>query len=123
MAIPTPETLRSFTAESEIYSEAVKDASYLKLHLHALGVRPDKPIQVHEDNAACRIMTAQQLKSFNRARHYTTRLGFLQDNHGETFEFAPTSTENMIADVFTKSLPAESFIKFRDMLVHDVTKF
>ena len=112
------------TAESEIYSavEAVKDASYLKLQLHAMGVRADKPIPVHEDNAACRIMTTQQLKSFNRARHYTTRLGYLQDNHGDTFEFIPTGTEDMIADAFTKSLPAVTFHKFRDMMVRDLTK-
>ena len=112
------------TAESEIYSavEAVKDAAHLKLHLSALGVRLDEPIPVYEDNAACRIMTAQQLKSFNRARHYTTRLGFLQDQHGDTFTFVPCDTENMIADAFTKSLPADSFIKFRDTMVHDITK-
>ena len=66
-------------------------------------------------------MTAQQLKSFNRARHYTTRLGFLQDQYGDTFTFIPCDTENMIADAFTKSLPADSFIKFRDNMVHDVT--
>ena len=110
------------TAESEIYSavEAVKDAAHLKLHLSALGLRLDEPIPVYEDNAACRIMTAQQLKSFNRARHYTTRLGFLQDQYGDTFTFIPCDTENMIADAFTKSLPADSFIKFRDNMVHDV---
>ena len=112
------------TAESEIYSavEAVKDAAHLKLLLHSLRVRPDEPVPVHEDNSACRIMTTQSLKSFNRARHYTTRLGFLQDNHGDTFEFIPCDTTDMIADMFTKSLPADSFVKFRDMVVHDVTR-
>ena len=67
-------------------------------------------------------MTTQSLKSFNRARHYTTRLGFLQDNHGDTFKFIPCDTKDMIADLFTKSLPADSFVKFRDMVVHDVTR-
>ena len=102
------------TAESGIYSavEAVKDA--------ALGVRLDKPIPVYEDNAACRIMTAQQLMSLNRAKHYITRLGFLQDQHGGTFEFIPCDTENKIADAFTKSLPADSFIKFHDTMVHNI---
>ena len=111
------------TAESEIYSatEAVKDAAFLKLLLTSLGVRDDLPIPVHEDNAACRIMAEERLKSYNRARHYVTRIGFLQDNHGETFCFIPTDTTDMIADALTKPLCAEIFVKFRDVMVHDVT--
>ena len=55
------------TAEAEIYSltEALKDAAFLKLHLHALGVLEDKPIPVHEDNSACRIMSANELKTYS----------------------------------------------------------
>ena len=110
------------TAESEIYSatEAVKDAAFIKLLLTSLGIRDDKPIPVHEDNAACRIMSEERLKSYNRARHYVTRLGFLQDNHGTTYLFVPTDTSDMIADALTKPLCAETFVKFRDVLVRDV---
>ena len=102
------------TAESGIYLavEAVKDA--------ALGVQLNKPIPIYEDNAACRIITAQPLKSLNSARYYVTRLGFLQDQHGDTFEFIPCDTENKIADAFTKSLPAGSFIKFHGTMVLNI---
>ena len=113
------------TAESEIYAatEAVKDASYLKILLHQLGVRDDEAMPVHEDNAACRIMGEQKLKYFRKARHYITRLGFLQDMIGnETVKFIQTDTENMVADALTKPLTIQAFGKFRDIMVQNVRK-
>ena len=114
------------TTEAEIYSavEAYKDAAHLKLHLTELGVRPDQPIPIHEDNAACRIMTSTQLKFFQKARHYTTRLGALSDGVANgTMKWVATDTSEMIADVFTKPLSKDLFEKFRNTLVHDVKTF
>ena len=111
------------TAEAEIYSltEALKDAAFLKLHLHALGVREDKPIPVHEDNSACRIMSANELKTYSRARHYVTRLGFAQDMVGsKTVDLLECPTSEMIADALTKPLTYDEFRKYRDVMVQDV---
>ena len=111
------------TAEAEIYSltEALKDAAFLKLHLHAPGVREDKPIPVHEDNSACRIMSANELKTYSRARHYVTRLGFAQDMVGsKTVDLLECPTSEMIADALTKPLTYDEFRKYRDVMVQDV---
>ena len=112
------------TAESEIYSatEALKDASFLQLHLSSLGIRSNKtPIPVHEDNAACRMMAENDLKIFNKARHYLVRLGFLQDKVTDgTAKFVQTDTSEMIADALTKPLVYDIFKKFRDIMVKDV---
>jgi transposase InsO family protein len=113
------------TAEAEIYSltEALKDAAFLKLHLHSLGVREDKPIPVYEDNSACRIMSANELKTYSRARHYVTRLGFAQDMVGnKTVDLLECPTSEMIADALTKPLTYDEFRKYRDVMVHDVSK-
>ena len=114
------------TAESEIYSatEALKDAAFLQVHLSSLGIRDGlKPIPVHEDNAACRMMAENDLKVFNKARHYLVRLGFLQDKVTDgTAKFVQTDTSDMIADALTKPLVYDIFAKFRDVMVKDVRK-
>lgn len=111
------------TTESEIYActEAIKDAAYMKTHLAALKVRDYSPIPVHEDNSACVTMGMNYLKNYSNARHYVTRLNFLQERvHDQTVQLIPTPTKEQIADVLTKSLSFEDFRRFRDVLVHDV---
>ena len=82
-----------------------------------------KPIPVHEDNAACRMMAENDLKVFNKARHYLVRLGFLQDKVTDgTAKFVQTDTSDMIADALTKPLVYDIFAKFRDVMVKDVRK-
>lgn len=111
------------TTESEIYActEAIKDAAYMKTHLAALKVRDYSPIPVHEDNSACITMGISYLKNYSNARHYVTRLNFLQERvYDQTVQLIPTPTKEQIADVLTKSLSYEDFRRFRDVLVHDV---
>ena len=111
------------TTESEIYSavEAIRDASILRLQLTELGVRPDEPIPIHEDNSACITMGMTYLKKFNNARHYVTRLNFLQERlHDGTCKMVMTPTKEQIADALTKPLGRVEFEKFRDIMVQPV---
>ena len=112
------------TTESEIYSatEAIKDAAYLKVMLNDLGLRGDEPIPIHEDNSACVKMCGQNLKKFNKARHYVQRVNFLQERIDDrTAVLIQTPTEEEIADALTKPLAFPQFKKFRDILVTDTT--
>ena len=111
------------TTESEIYAatEAIKDAAYLKAHLSALRVRENVAIPVHEDNSACVTMGVSYLKTYNKARHYVTRLNFLQERvHDKTVQLVPTPTKEQIADVMTKPLSGNDFNRFRDIIVKNV---
>ena len=111
------------TTESEIYAatEAIKDAAYLKAHLSALRVRENVAIPVHEDNSACVTMGVSYLKTYNKARHYVTRLNFLQERvHDKTVQLVPTPTKEQIADVMTKPLSGNDFSRFRDIIVKNV---
>ena len=112
------------TTESEIYSatEAIKDAAYLKVMLNDLGLRGDEPIPIHEDNSACVKVGGQNLKKFNKARHYVQRVNFLQERVDDrTAVLIQTPTEEEIADALTKPLAFPQFKKFRDILVTDTT--
>jgi hypothetical protein len=111
------------TTEAEVYAatEAIKDAALLKVYLSDLGVRDDKPIPIHEDNSACVKMATQNLKKFNRARHYVQRVNFLQEHvWNKTAEMVQTPTEEEVADVMTKPLSFPLFNKFRNILVSHV---
>ena len=98
---------------------------FLQLHLSSLGIRRNTtPIPVHEDNAACRMMAENDLKIFNKARHYLVRLGFLQDKVTDgTAKFVQTDTSDMIADALTKPLERAKFEKFRNLMVMDKDEF
>lgn len=111
------------TTEAECYSlaEAIKDAALLKVYLHDLEVRDDKPIPIHEDNSACVKMVTQHLKRFNKARHYVQRVNFVQEHvWNKTAELVQTPTEEQVADILTKPLSFPLFSKFRDILVSNV---
>ena len=63
----------------------------MKGHLAALGIRENVDIPVHEDNSACVTMGMNYLKNYSAARHYVTRLNFLQERvHDGTVELIPT---------------------------------
>ena len=67
------------TAEAEIYAatDATKVVAHLKVLLHDLGVRDDSPVITYQDNQACIIM-GSQLRNHKGARHFVTRLSYLQ---------------------------------------------
>ena len=111
------------STESEIYAatEAIKDAAYLRNHLFELGVRPEVAVPIHEDNHACITMGLNHLKTYSKARHYVTRLQYIQERiHDGTVKMIPTPTEEQIADCLTKPLGVAKFQQFRDILVHDL---
>ena len=108
------------SAESEIFSatEAMKDLTYLRLMLSEMGyLDTTKPSRLYEDNKAC-IQLGAKVKSISKARHYILRLRWLQEKieQGE-YAFTHCPTDEMIADVLTKPLPREKFLKFKKLLL------
>lgn len=75
---------------------------------------------VHEDNRACK-MSAESLKCHKRARHYQSKLRYLQDCHQNgSIKFRQTATEDMIADIFTKALPRGAHEKHMGTMMSDL---
>ena len=58
-------------------------------------------------------------KSHRTAKHFETRLRFLQDHcsNGTELQFIQIPTADQLADVFTKPLPPDAFNKFAEQLV------
>jgi len=95
------------SVEAEVIAavESVKTASHFRCLLVELGTITSEFVDVHEDNRACK-MSAESLKCHKRARHYQSKLRYLQDCHQNgSIKFQQTATDEMIADIFTKALP------------------
>ena len=110
------------SAEAEIIAavESVKTASYFRSLLNELGMCASEYVDVHEDNRACK-MSAESLKCHKRARHYQSKLRYLQDCHQNgSIKFHQTKTDDMIADIFTKALPRGAHEKHMNTMLSDL---
>ena len=110
------------SAEAEVIAavESVKTASHFRCLLVELGMITSEFVDVHEDNRACK-MSAESLKCHKRARHYQSKLRYLQDCHQNgSIKFHQTSTNDMIADIFTKALPKPAHDKHASTLLSDL---
>ena len=108
------------TSESECVAltEAIKEALSAKLFLEEIGMRdPSKMVTVHEDNKSTRDMALSD-RAFQKARHYRTRVSFIQENcnggDNQTVDLVQTPSERQLADGLTKTLDVASFTKFKD---------
>ena len=88
--------------------------------LAKLGLCSEKHIDVYEDNQSCK-MSAESLKQHKKARYYQAKLRFLQDTYqAGIVRFHQTGTEDEIADIFTKELPAEAHWKHTNTLLREL---
>ena len=103
-------------AECVSLCEAIKEALSLKLFLEELGLRdPNAPVTMHEDNKSARDVALSD-RAFSKARHYRTRVAFIQENchpgENQTVNLIQTPTEAQLADGLTKTLGPTGHLKF-----------
>ena len=116
-------TVATSTAEAEVNAAVVaaKDSLHLRSMLQELGI-DHGPIILHEDNSACIAQGNGGLRLVRNAKHYSTKLRWLQQvivNGDVIFEYCPTAEQ--LADTFTKPLDEETFLKFRERMLVDVS--
>jgi hypothetical protein len=111
-------TVALSTAEAETVAtvEAVKQIMHLRLLMHELGFTQLNPTVVYEDNQAA-IAMAQGTENAKRAKHYQLKVCFLQEMRelGE-YVYSKVSTDEQLADTFTKALPRDKFKYLRAQL-------
>ena len=106
------------TAEAEYVAlaGAAQEAVWLKHLLSGLSVNCDGPMVIYEDNQAA-ISLSKHNKSHPKVKHISIKYHFIRDlvDNGDIFvKYCPTDV--MLADIFTKSLTAEKFVKLRSLL-------
>ena len=111
-------TVALSTAEAETIAatEAVKQLMHMRLFHEELGMKSDVPSTVFEDNVAC-ISLAHGSQQSKRAKHYQLKVHFLNEKFKDgTFAFEKVGTADQLSDALTKSLPRETFCRFRDWM-------
>jgi hypothetical protein len=69
-----------------------------------------------DNQATIVIMTKGSLRE--ETKHIGLRKGFLRENyHNQQVYPVDCSTKNQLADIFTKSLPRQSFTRLRDIIM------
>jgi len=108
--------LSTAEAETNAAVEAVKTVMHLRLFFQELGLTQVGPSVVYEDNASA-IVIAQSKEASKRTRHYLLKTQFLKDLHKRSvFRYEKVGTRDQVADMLTKALPRDDFVKFRDWM-------
>ena len=91
-----------------------QDGMHMRLFLQELT--QVGPSVVYEDNASA-ISLAQSKEQSKRARHYQLKVHFLSDLHKRgVFCYEKAGTRDQVADAFTKALPRDDFVRFREWM-------
>ena len=106
------------TTESELValSTATQEAIWLKKLLHDFHAGSDRPMLLYEDNQSA-LCLAKSSKGHGRAKHVDVKYFFVRDmiqSNKIVVEYCPT--DNMLADIFTKGIPSERFVRLRTLL-------
>jgi hypothetical protein len=117
-------TLSSTEAEYVAISEVAQEILFISGILEFMGIKIDYPIIVNVDNIGA-IYLAQTATTGNRTKHIDTRYHFVREyiEKGIMKVVFVRSAEND-ADIFTKNLPTESYLKHQKKVMngHDVEK-
>ena len=109
--------LSTTEAEYMALANATQEAIWMRQLTADLNLKntADKPIRLFEDNQSA-ICIAKNPQFHGRTKHIEIKYHFTRDqvNIG-TIDLQYCRTEDMIADIFTKALLKEKFIKLRDM--------
>lgn len=106
-------SLSSTEAEYIALSNAICEGKWLRSLLSELGIDSDRATIVYEDNQSC-IRVADEPREHKRMKHIDVKYNFIRESiaSGEfKLEYIPTGDQ--VADIMTKGLGQQLFVKHR----------
>ena len=86
--------------------------------LKELGFPQIDPTPVFEDNASAITLATKWSGNNKRTKHFSIRIHFLLEQYTTSvIELVHLSTDYQIADILTKPLPTDQFLRLRDLLL------
>lgn len=109
--------LSSTEAEYMSIVEVAKEVIWMTSILTEMKQKVHKPITIYVDNQSA-IKISENDTSHHRTKHIDIRHHFIRDLiNDKSIVLKYIQTTEQRADIFTKALPPQTFIKLRDMLV------
>ncbi|KAJ7533740.1 hypothetical protein O6H91_13G062100 [Diphasiastrum complanatum] len=108
--------LSTTEAEYKAMFSAAQEAIWLRQILEEIGMRQKNPTTLHSDNQS-EIQLAKNLVFHARTKHIEIQYHFIRERLlSREIRVVHCSTEEQLADIFTKPLTGEKFDKFRSKL-------
>ena len=109
--------LSTMEAEYMALAAEVQEVEQQRMVFEELGLPVVQPTIIKEDNKACQLF-ADHPGNHQRTKHIDVRYHFVRERlHRGSVRVDYVPTSDNVADIFTKALPREPFIKFRGMLI------
>lgn len=105
------------TTESEYISasQSIREMIWIYRLLKNLGVSFSQPVLFVDNQSAIKLIKNPELHK--RSKHIDVKYHFIREKlREELFDLKYVKTDQQLADIFTKSLPRNSFEKLRDLL-------
>ena len=97
-------------------TEATSQAIWLRRILGDMGYQQDGPTVIYCDNKSA-IAMAKNLVHHNRTKHIAIKYHFIREaGTTKQIQLEYCTTEDQVADIFTKALPRPRFEQLRTML-------
>lgn len=107
-------------AEYLALSLAVKELIWIYMLLKTMGIPIEKPCVIYEDNRAT-IKIAENATAMRRTKHIDIRHHFLREHvENGIITVKPVATTEQLADIMTKVLGKELFVRLRDKITSDI---
>ncbi len=108
--------LSSCEAEYMALSSATQESIWLRRLLKEMGNPQSDPTPLYEDNQGA-IELVKNNRNHGRTKHIDVRHHFIRSHvENDEIKIYYIPTEDQIADIFTKALPVDTFLKHRDAL-------
>ena len=103
--------LSTSEAEYIALTSAAQEGIWLRQLISEILKKPMKPVTIYEDNQST-ICLARNPQFHGRSKHISIKFHFIRDNVKEgVIQMQYCKTENMTADILTKGLYGEKFMK------------
>jgi hypothetical protein len=110
--------LSSCESEYMAITEVAKEIMWMRILLNELNVQVETPTIIYVDNQSA-IRISDNVSSHSRTKHIDIKHYYINDlvEQGE-IKLQWISTEDQLADIFTKTLKTSTFTSLRDRLIH-----
>jgi hypothetical protein len=110
--------LSSCESEYMAISEVAKEIMWMRHLLHELDIQVETPTTIYVDNQSA-IRISENDSAHSRTKHIDIRHHYINDLiEQREVRLEWISTDNQLADIFTKTLKPSTFISLRDRLIH-----